>query len=53
MDLVVSDNWTTVRPDLYSSQGVAVDVISFNKASTVTENINATLIAIKNGIAPF
>lgn len=52
MDLVVSDNWTAVRPDLYSCQGVAVDVISFNKASTVTENINTTLIAIKNGIAP-
>lgn len=52
MDLVVSDNWTAVRPDLYSRQGVAVDVISFNKASTVTENINTTLIAIKNGIAP-
>lgn len=52
MDLVVSDNGTAVCPDLYSSQGIAVDVISFDEASTVTENINATLIAIENGIAP-
>lgn len=52
MDLVVSDNGTAVCPDLYSRQGIAVDVISFDEASTVTENINATLIAIENGIAP-
>lgn len=52
MDLVVSDNGTAVCPDLYSCQGIAVDVISFDEASTVTENINATLIAIENGIAP-
>lgn len=52
MDLVVSDNGTTVRPDLDSCQGVTVDVVSFNKASAITKNINATLVAIKNGIAP-
>lgn len=52
MDLVVSDNGTAVCPDLYSRQGIAVDVISFDEASTITENINATLIAIENGIAP-
>lgn len=52
MDLVVSDNWTAVCPDLDSCQGIAVDVISFDEAPTVTENINATLIAIENGIAP-
>lgn len=52
MDLVVSDNWTAVCPDLYSCQGISIDVISFDEASTVTENINATLIAIENGIAP-
>lgn len=52
MDLVVSDDWTAVCPDLYSSQGIAVDVISFDEASTITKNIHTTLIAIKNGIAP-
>jgi len=52
VDLVVSDNRAAVRPDLDTRQGVTVDVISFNEASAITENINATLVAIKNGIAP-
>lgn len=52
VDLVVSDNGTTVCPDLDPCQGVAVDVISFDEASAVTKNINATLVAVKNGIAP-
>ena len=52
MDLVVPDNGTAVCPDLDSSQRVAVDVISLDKAATVTENVNATLVTIKNGIAP-
>lgn len=52
MDLVVSDNGAAVRPDLDSCQGVTVDVVSFNEASAITKNVNATLIAIKNGIAP-
>lgn len=52
MNLVVSDNRTTVCPDLDSCQGIAVDVVSFNKASAIPKNINTTLVAIKNGIAP-
>lgn len=52
MDLVVSDNRAAVRPDLDSCQGITVDVVSFNEASAVTKNINATLVAVKNGIAP-
>lgn len=52
MDLVVSDDWTAVGPDLDSRQGVTVDVVSFDKASAVPKNINTTLVAIKNGIAP-
>lgn len=52
VDLVVSDDRAAVRPDLNSCQGVTVDVVSFNEASAVTKNINATLVAIENGIAP-
>ena len=52
MDLVVSDNGAAVCPDLDSCQGVTVDVISFDEASAITKNVDATLIAIKNGIAP-
>lgn len=52
VDLVVSDDWTAVGPDLYSCQGIAVDVVSFDEASAVTENIHTALIAIKNGVAP-
>lgn len=52
VDLVVPDNRAAVCPDLDSSQGVAVDVVSFDEASTVTKNINATLVAIINGITP-
>lgn len=52
MDLVVSDNRAAVRPDLDSSQGVTVDVVSFNEASAITKNIHTTLVAVKNGIAP-
>lgn len=52
MDLVVSDNGTTICSDLDSCQGVAVDVISFDEASAIAENINTPLVAIKNGIAP-
>lgn len=52
VDLVVSDNRTTVRSDLDSCEGVPIDVISFNKASAIAKNINTTLVAIKNGIAP-
>lgn len=48
----MSDNGTTVCPDLDSCQGIAVDVISFNEASAVTEYINTTLVAVKNGVAP-
>lgn len=52
VDLVMSDNRATVCPDLDSCQGVTVDVVSFNEASAITENINATLVAIENSIAP-
>lgn len=52
VDLVVSDDWTAVGPDLYSCQGIAVDVVSFDEASAVAENINTALIAIENGVAP-
>lgn len=52
VDLVVSDDRTAVGPDLDSRQGVTVDVVSFDKASAITKNINTTLVAIKNGIAP-
>lgn len=52
MDLVVSDNRAAVRPDLNSCQGVTINVVSFNEASAITKNINATLVTIKNGIAP-
>lgn len=52
VDLVVSDNRAAVRPDLDSRQGVTVDVISFDEASAVAKNINATLVAVENGIAP-
>lgn len=52
VDLVVSDDGAAVRPDLDSCQGVAVDVVSFDEASAIPENINSTLVAIKNGIAP-
>ena len=52
MDLVVSDNRAAVRPDLDSCQGVAVDVVSFDEASAIAKDINATLVAIKNGVAP-
>ncbi|TNN50387.1 hypothetical protein EYF80_039422 [Liparis tanakae] len=43
VDLVVPDDRAAVRPDLDARQGVTVDVISFDEASAVTENINATL----------
>lgn len=52
VDLVVPDNRAAVRPDLDSCQSVAVDVVSFNEASSITEYINPTLVAVKNGIAP-
>lgn len=52
MDLVVSDDWTAVGPDLYSCQGIAVDVISFDEASAIAENINTALVAVENGVAP-
>lgn len=52
MDLVVSDNRTAVRPDLDSCQGITVDVVPFNEASAIAKNINTTLVAIKNGVAP-
>lgn len=52
VNLVVSDNRAAVCPDLDSCQGVTVDVISFDEASAITKNINTTLVAIKNGIAP-
>lgn len=52
MDLVMSHNRTAVRPDLDSCQGVAIDVIAFNEASAITKNVNATLVAIKDGVTP-
>lgn len=52
MDLVVPDNRTAICPDLDSCQGIAIDVISFNKASAITKNVNTTLVPVKNGIAP-
>lgn len=52
VDLVVPDNRAAVCPDLDSSQGIAVDVVSFDEASTITKNINATLVAVINGITP-
>lgn len=52
VDLVMSDNRAAVCPYLDSCQGVSIDVVSFNEASTITKNINATLVSIKNGIAP-
>lgn len=48
----MSDNGTTICPDLDSCQGVAVDVISFDEASAVAKYINTTLVAVKNGVAP-
>lgn len=53
MDLVVPDDRTAVCPDLDSCQGVTVDVIPFNEAPAITKDINTTLVAIKNGIAPY
>lgn len=52
MDLVVSDNRAAVCPDLDSRQGITINVVSFDEASAITKNINSTLVAIKNGIAP-
>lgn len=52
VDLVVSDDGTTICPDLDSCQGVAIDVVSFDEASAITENINAALVAIKDGVSP-
>lgn len=52
MDLVVSDNRAAVCPDLDSCQSISVDVVSFDEASAITENVNSTLVTIKNGIAP-
>lgn len=52
VDLVVSDYGTAVCPDLDPCQGVAIDVVSFDETSTVAENINATLVAVENGVAP-
>lgn len=52
MDLVVSDNGTTICSDLDSCQGIPVDVISFDEASAVAKYINTALVAIKNGVAP-
>lgn len=48
----MSDDWTAVGPNLYSCQGIPVDVISFDKASAVAEDVNATLIAVENSVAP-
>lgn len=52
VNLVVPDNRAAVCPDLDSCQGVTVYVVSLNEASAITKNINATLVAIKNSIAP-
>ena len=52
MDLVVSDDWAAVRPDLNSCQGITVDVVPFNEASAITKNIHSTLVTIEDGIAP-
>lgn len=52
VDLVVPDNGTAVCPDLDSCQGIAIDVVSFDEASAVPEYINATLVAVENGVAP-
>lgn len=52
VDLIVPDDGAAVCPDLDSCEGVTVDVVSFDEASAIPENINATLIAIKNGITP-
>lgn len=48
----MSDYGTAVRPDLDPCQRVAIDVVSFDETSTVAENINATLVAVENGVAP-
>lgn len=52
MDLVVPHNRAAVCPDLDSSQGVAINVVSFDEASAITKNINATLVAVINGVTP-
>lgn len=52
MDLVVPHNRAAVRPDLDSSQGIAVNVVSFYEASAIAKNINTALVAIINGITP-
>lgn len=52
MDLVVPHNRTTIGPDLDSCQGVAIDVVSFNEASAITENVDTTLVSVKNGVTP-
>lgn len=52
MDLVVSDDGTAVGPNLYSCQGIPVDVVSFDEASAIAEDVNAALIAVENGVSP-
>lgn len=52
VDLVVPDNRAAVCPDLNPCQGVPIDVVPFDEASAITENINTPLVAIKNGVAP-
>lgn len=52
VDLVVSHYGTAVCPDLDPRQGVAIDVVSFDETSAVAENINASLVAVENGVAP-
>lgn len=52
MDLVVSHDRTAVCSDLNSSQRISINIISLNKASTITKYVNAPLVSIEDGISP-
>lgn len=52
VDLIVSDNRAAICPDLYPSQGISIDVVSFNETSAITKNIHSTLVAIEYSISP-
>lgn len=52
VNLVVSDYRAAVGSDLDPCKGVTIDVVALNQASSVAENVNASLVTIKYGISP-
>ena len=52
MNPIFTHNRITIGSDLYSSQGVSVDLVVFNQTTPIAEHINTALFTMINIVVP-